>query len=48
MYNDWFDRYLFGVIINQNYLTDQLRTMAKKPPIELPPWDPMYSLNHLN
>ncbi len=48
MYNDWFDRYLFGVIINQNYLTDQLKTMAKKPPIELPPWDPMYSLNHLN
>ncbi len=48
MYNGWFDRYMFGVIINKKYLTDQLKTMAEKPPTELPPWDPMYSLNHLN
>lgn len=48
MYNGWFDRYMFGVIINEKYLSDQMKKLSKKTPIELPPWDPMYSLNRLN
>ena len=48
MYNDWFDRYMFGVIIDEKYLSDDLKELSKKPPLVLPPWDPMYSLNRLH
>jgi len=48
MYNDWFDRYMFGVIIHKKYLSEELLKISKKKPIELPPWDPMYSLNKLD
>jgi bleomycin hydrolase len=47
MYNDWFDRYMFGVIINKKYLSKEILALADKKPIILPPWDPMYALNRL-
>ncbi|MCK4306049.1 MAG: aminopeptidase, partial [Candidatus Eisenbacteria sp.] len=47
MYNDWFDCYLFGAVIHQKYLSDELIEFSRKDPILLPPWDPMYALNHL-
>lgn len=48
MYGDWFDRYMFGVIIHKKYLSDDLVRLSEKTPIALPPWDPMYSLNNLH
>ena len=48
MYNDWFDRYMFGVIIHEKYLSDDLLELSKKSPRELPPWDPMYRLNKID
>jgi len=48
MYNDWFDRYMFGVIVHERYLTPELIALFKKKPIELPPWDPMWALNRLD
>ena len=48
MYNDWFDRYMFGVIIHKDYLSRDILNLAKKKPLELPPWDPMYRLNKLD
>jgi len=48
MYDDWFDRYMFGVIINKKYLSPQLLEMSQQKPIELPPWDPMYPINNLD
>jgi bleomycin hydrolase len=47
MYNDWFDRYMFGVIVHKDYLSPGLIELSEKKPIELPPWDPMYGLNNL-
>jgi bleomycin hydrolase len=47
MYDDWFDRYVFGVIVHERYVSADLRARSKEPPIVLPPWDPMYSLNNL-
>jgi bleomycin hydrolase len=47
MYNGWFDRYLFGIIIDSSYLSKDLQKTLKKSPVELPPWDPMYSLNKM-
>jgi len=48
MYNDWFDRYMFGVIIDEKYLSEDLQGLSKKTPKELPPWDPMYRLNKID
>jgi len=47
MYDDWFDRYLFGAIIHERYLSDELRERARKTPVALPPWDPMWALSKL-
>jgi len=48
MYNGWFDRYLYGIVINTKYLSDDLKKLAKKKPVMLEPWDPMYPLNKLD
>ncbi|MDD4052517.1 MAG: C1 family peptidase, partial [candidate division Zixibacteria bacterium] len=48
MYNDWFDRYVFGLVIHKKYLSDELVKLSRKGPTVLPAWDPMYSLNRLN
>lgn len=47
MYNDWFRRYMFGVIIHKRYLSQELIDIAKTKPEVLKPWDPMHSLNRL-
>ena len=47
MYNDWFDRYMFGLVVHKKYLSKGLIALSEKTPIELPPWDPMYVLNRL-
>lgn len=48
MYNDWFDRYVFGVVLHKKYLSKELIKLSQMEPVVLPPWDPMYSLNRLN
>ena len=48
MYDDWFDRYLFGAIVHERYLSPRLRELATQPPIVLPPWDPMYAITRLD
>ncbi|MEZ5359385.1 MAG: C1 family peptidase [Candidatus Zixiibacteriota bacterium] len=48
MYNDWFRRYMFGVVIHKRYLSKQLIDISRTEPMILKPWDPMYSLNRLN
>ncbi len=47
MYNDWFDRYLFGAVVHRRYLSDALWELARREPTVLPPWDPMYALSRL-
>lgn len=44
MYDDWFDEYVYAVIINKKYLPSELRNILKQEPIHLPPWDPMACL----
>ncbi len=44
MYNDWFDRYVWGVIIHERYLSEALIALSREEPILLPPWDPLSAL----
>lgn len=44
MDNDWFDAYMYQVVVHQRYLPDAFRDALTHAPIGLDPWDPMGSL----
>lgn len=44
MTSDWFDQYVYQVVVNKKYLTEKSRKDYEKKAIELKPWDPMGSL----
>ncbi|MFQ6031940.1 MAG: C1 family peptidase, partial [Candidatus Zixiibacteriota bacterium] len=41
MYDEWFDEYVYKVIINKKYLPKRVLDILKTEPIVIPPWDPM-------
>jgi bleomycin hydrolase len=41
MYDEWFDEYVYKVIIHKKYLPKQVLAILKTEPVVLPPWDPM-------
>lgn len=41
MYDDWFDEYVYKVIIHKKYLPKRVLDILKTDPVILPPWDPM-------
>ena len=40
----WFDEYVYQVVVDKKYLSDEQRAALAQEPIELAPWDPMGSL----
>jgi bleomycin hydrolase len=44
MYNDWFDEYLFVVVIRKKYLPQEVWNIFQQTPVSLPLWDPMVSI----
>ncbi|MBN1213100.1 MAG: aminopeptidase [candidate division Zixibacteria bacterium] len=43
MYDNWFDEYVYEVIIDKKYLTDEDRKSFEKEPVSLPLWDYFYN-----
>ena len=41
MYDEWFDQYVYKVIIHKKHLPEQVLDILKTEPVVLPPWDPM-------
>ena len=41
LYDDWFDKYVFNLIIHKKYLRDQERVLLDKPVQRIPAWDPL-------
>jgi len=41
MYENWFDRYVFTVIIHEKYLPAEVLELLKTKPVILPSWDPL-------
>jgi bleomycin hydrolase len=41
MYNNWFDKYVFTVIINKKYLPEKVLAILQTRPKTLPAWDPL-------
>ena len=46
MSDAWFDEYMYQVVVDKKYLTDEERAAYHAEPIVLAPWDPMGSLAH--
>lgn len=44
MSDEWFDKYMYQVVVNKKYLTKEQLEILETKPIELKPWDPMGSL----
>ncbi|MCL6454334.1 MAG: C1 family peptidase [Alicyclobacillus sp.] len=44
MSDAWFDEYMYQVVVDKKYLSDELRQALAQEPIVLKPWDPMGSL----
>lgn len=43
MTNDWFNEYMFRVVLEEKYIPAKYRTMLQQKPIMLPAWDPMFA-----
>ena len=44
MSDDWFNEYMYQVVVNRKYLSREILEAYDSDPIELEPWDPMGSL----
>ena len=42
MTDEWFDEYMFRVVVNRKYCTPEALELLKKKPVKLPAWDPMF------
>ena len=43
MTDEWFNEYMFRVVVNKKYCTPKVLELMKKRPIRLPAWDPMFA-----
>lgn len=43
MTDEWFDEYMFRLVINKKYIDKKTLKILKQEPTLLPPWDPMFA-----
>lgn len=43
MTDEWFNEYMFRVVVNRKYCSDKILNLLKQKPIKLPAWDPMFA-----
>ena len=43
MTNNWFNEYMFRVVLEEKYIPANIRSLLKQDPIMLPAWDPMFA-----
>ena len=42
MYDNWFDEYVFNLVVHKKYLPKAVLDILAKPATKLPAWDPMW------
>nr|XP_022337813.1 bleomycin hydrolase-like [Crassostrea virginica] len=47
MSDDWFSEFVYEVVIDKKYLTEEILAITKQEPVVLPAWDPMGALAKL-
>ena len=43
MTDEWFDEYMFRVVVERQFVPGDVLEILKQQPIKLPPWDPMFT-----
>ena len=43
MTDEWFDEYMFRLVVDKKYITDKVKEVMKQKPTRLPAWDPMFA-----
>lgn len=43
MTDEWFNEYMFRVVVNRKYCSPKILELLKKKPVRLPAWDPMFA-----
>jgi bleomycin hydrolase len=43
MTNEWFDEYMFRLVVDKKYIPADILNLLNQKPILLPPWDPMFA-----
>lgn len=43
MTDDWFNEYMFRLVVNKKYCSEQVLNLLQKKPVRLPAWDPMFN-----
>jgi len=44
MTDEWFDQYMFRIVVNKKYVDAKILDYLNLKPIKLPPWDPMFMM----
>ncbi len=43
MTDEWFDEYMFRLVVEKKYVPDDIMALMKQKPVMLPSWDPMFA-----
>ncbi len=43
MTDEWFDEYLFRLVVNKKYIPKRILDLTKLTPVKLPAWDPLFN-----
>ena len=43
MTDEWFDEYMFRLVVEKKFATPQVLEILKQQPTRLPAWDPMFA-----
>lgn len=43
MTDEWFNEYMFRLVVEKKYITDKVKEVMKQKPVRLPAWDPMFA-----
>ena len=43
MTDEWFDEYMFRLVVETKYVPERIRQLMKQKAILLPAWDPMFA-----
>lgn len=41
--DEWFNEYMFRLVVEKKYITDKVKEVLKQKPVRLPAWDPMFA-----
>ncbi len=42
MTDEWFDEYMFRIVIHKKYISTKVLEILEEKPVLLKPWDPMF------